>query len=86
MISSPADRKRIKDAMQEISDSMTRMDAEKDLIKEIIKDLNDQFKISKRILSKMARTYHKQNFHNEQQLNDEFESLYTEVVDLKSGD
>lgn len=84
MISSPADRKRIRDAMSEISGSMTRVDAEKDFQKEAISELHDQFKISKRILSKMARTYHKQNFHSEQQNNDEFETLYTEVVDIKA--
>jgi len=86
MISSPADRKVIKDAMQELSNSMTRVDAEKDYQKEAIAELNDKFKISKRILNKMARTYHKQNFQNEQQAHEEFETLYTEVVELKSGD
>lgn len=84
MISSPADRKKIKDAMDEISASMTRIDAEKDLIKEIIVELNDNFKISKKILNKMAKTYHKQNFINEQQDHEEFETLYSEVVELKS--
>ena len=84
MITSPADRKKIKDALQEISDSMTRIDAEKDLIKETINDLHDNFKISKKILNKMARTYHKQNFLNEQQNHEEYETLYEEVVNLKS--
>jgi uncharacterized FlgJ-related protein len=84
MISSPADRKKIKDAMDEISASMTRIEAEKDLIKEIIVELNDNFKISKKILNKMAKTYHKQNFINEQQDHEEFETLYSEVVELKS--
>jgi hypothetical protein len=86
MISSPADRKKIKDAMEEISNSMTRIDGEKDYIKEAISELNDQFKISKRVLNKMARTYHKQNFLNEQQNHEEFETLYTEIVELRSGD
>ena len=85
MITSPADRKKIKDALQEISNSMTRVDAEKDLIKETIADLHDNFKISKKILIKMARTYHKQNFLNEQQNHEEYETLYEEVVNLKSG-
>lgn len=84
MITSPADRKKIKDAMEEVSNSMTRIDAEKDLMKQIISDLHDNFKISKKILNKMARTYHKQNFLNEQQNHEEFETLYQEVVDLKS--
>ena len=56
MISNPADRKKIKDALQEISDSMTRISAEKDLIKDIIGDLNEQFEIDKKILNKMGRS------------------------------
>lgn len=85
MISSPVDRKKIKDAMEEISNSMLRIAAEKDFIKEAIAELHDQHKISKKILNKMARTYHKQNFQNEQQDHEEFETLYTEVVELQSG-
>jgi hypothetical protein len=82
MITSPADRKKIKDALQEISNSMTRMDAERDLIKEIKADLHEDFKeqLSKKQISKMARVYHKQNFTEEQQAADEFETLYEEVV------
>ena len=38
-ISSPADRKKIKDALHEISGSMTRIEAERDYIKEAIKEL-----------------------------------------------
>jgi hypothetical protein len=86
MISSPVDRKKIKDAMQEISNSMTRIDAEKDYIKDAVNELNDQFKLSKRVLNKMARTFHKQNFLNEQQNHEEFETLYTEIVELRAGE
>ena len=43
MISSPADRKRIKDSLQEISDSMTRMQAERDLVKDIKANLYEEY-------------------------------------------
>ena len=33
MISSPADRKKVKDSIKELSDSMLRVDSEKDLQK-----------------------------------------------------
>ena len=83
-ISNPADRKKIKDALQEISDSMTRMEAERDLIKDIINDVNDNFKLPKKYISKMAKIYHKQNFANEQQETDELESLYITIVDTQN--
>lgn len=83
-ISNPADRKKIKDALQEISDSMTRMEAERDLIKDIVNDVNDNFKLPKKYVNKMARIYHKQNFAKEQQETDELESLYITIVDTQN--
>lgn len=80
-ISNPVDRKKIKDALQEISDSMTRIEAERDLIKDIVNDVNDNFKLPKKYINKMARIYHKQNFAKEQQETDELESLYITIVD-----
>lgn len=83
-ISNPVDRKKIKDALQEISDSMTRMEAERDLIKDIVNDINDNFKLPKKYVNKMARIYHKQNFAKEQQETDELESLYLTIVDSQA--
>lgn len=84
-ISSPADRKKIKDALQEISDSMTRAEAERDLIKNIVKDVSDNFKLPKKYINKMARIYHKQNFQITQQETEELESLYITIVDTQNG-
>ena len=83
LISNPEDRKKIKQALIEISDSMTRIDAEKDLIKDIIQDTSDNFKLPKKYLNKMARIYHKQNFSKEQQETEELESLYINVVETQ---
>lgn len=83
-ISNPVDRKKIKDALQEISDSMTRMEAERDLIKDIVNDVNDNFKLPKKYITKMAKIYHKQNFAKEQQETDELESLYLTIVDSQA--
>jgi PP-loop superfamily ATP-utilizing enzyme len=80
-ISSPADRKKIKDAFREISDSLTRMAAERDLIKDIVKEVSDNHKLPKKYINKMARIYHKQNFAVTQQENDELQSLYITIVD-----
>lgn len=79
-LSNPADRLKIKKMLAEISNSMTRIDAEKDLIRETIKEMSDQFQLPKRTLTKMAKVYHKQNFQQEVQSHEEFESLYESVV------
>lgn len=85
-ITNPADRKKIKDALQEISNSMTRMDAERDLIKEVKANLFEEYKehLSKRQIAKMARVYHKQNFQEEVMLHEQFETLYEEITGSKT--
>ena len=45
------DRKKIKGALGEISDSMTRVEAEKVFVKEVLKNLSDEFKIPKKTLA-----------------------------------
>lgn len=74
------DRKKIRDAMIEASNSFIRIDAEKDLIKNIIADLNDAYKIPKKQLSKMVKVYHKNNFQEEVAEADEFEELYQTIT------
>jgi hypothetical protein len=59
--SSDADKQRMKGAMDEISNSYTRIEAERDFIKEAIIALEDDVGIPKKYLSKMARIYHKNN-------------------------
>ena len=83
-ISSPADRVKIKKMLGEISDSYTRMAAERDLIKETIKEMADDFELPKRTLNKMAKTYYKQSFFKDSADHEEFESLYQNIVELKN--
>jgi len=85
MISSPADRKKFRDAIQEISNSMTRKEAESDLIREIVKELNAEFQLPKKIINRIAKTYHKQNFTQEKQDHEDFETLYEEVTGVQKS-
>jgi hypothetical protein len=80
------DKKKIKGALYEISNSKTRIEAENDLVKEILKNLYDEFKIPKKTLAKLANTYHKQNFNEEVALNDEFEVIYQTVTNNGTDD
>jgi hypothetical protein len=85
MINNPVDRKKINDALQEVSDSMTRIGAEKDLIRTIVSDLSEEFQLPKKTVNKLARIFHKQNFAQESQEFDELETLYEEVIAIKSN-
>ena len=82
MISNEVDRKKFNDALQEISNSMTRVAAEKDLIKDIVVDLSEQFQLPKKTINKLAKVYHKQSFSQEEQEFDELQTLYEEVINL----
>ena len=74
--SSPNDRKTIKDAMTEISNSMVRIDSEKAYIKEAIEVLNDKVDIDKKYLNKLARVYHKQTLAQVTGEMEDLEALY----------
>lgn len=74
--SSPEDRKQILQVLQEISNSMTRAEAERDYIKEAVKDVCTKYELPKKEFRKMARVYHKQNFTEEVQSADTFQTMY----------
>lgn len=82
-ISSSVDREKIRKMLAEISGSMTRIEAERDLIRETIKEMSDQFQLPKKTLNRMAKVYHKQNFNQEVAEHEEFESLYEEITQVK---
>ena len=79
-ISSPVDRQKIKKMLGEISASMTRTEAERDLIRETIKAMSDEFQLPKKTLSRMAKVYHKQNYTQEVAEHEEFEDLYETII------
>lgn len=79
MISSPEDRKKVAKAIQEISDSMTRIDAEKDLIRDIIQVTYENHEIDKKHIRKLATIYHKQSMSDFKMEYDEVETLYEEL-------
>jgi len=82
VISNPADQVKIKKMLSEISDSFTRIEAERDLIKETIEALSEDFAIDKKILRKMARIFHKQNYSTVEAEQEELSLLYESVVGI----
>lgn len=72
-------KKALKDFCVEMSSSMFRGEAERTLQREAIKDFADNYEIDKKILRKMARVYHKQNFFTTVEEQNEFEAVYNQV-------
>jgi DNA-binding transcriptional regulator GbsR (MarR family) len=79
-LSNPADRKAIYDAIREISNSMTRMEAEKDLISETLKAVKDKFELPPKYVRTLAKIYHKQNFNQIKEEQAEVEELYESIT------
>jgi archaellum component FlaC len=78
--SSPEDRKKIMNAVQEISNSLSRIESERDLIKEILADVEDKFELPKKYTRKVAKIYHKQNISQIQQEQEDLVSIYETVT------
>ena len=79
-LSNPADRKAVYDALREISNSLTRMEAERDLISETLKSVKDKFELPPKYVRTLAKIYHKQNFNQVKEEQAEVEFLYEAVT------
>lgn len=75
-----SDKQKTKDAVIELSNSMLRQDAERDLQKDICNRIKDEVGLEPKYLKRMAKVYHKQNFSEVRSEHEEFETLYEEVI------
>jgi archaellum component FlaC len=78
--SDPQTKQTLLNALKEMSNAMTRIEAEKELIKEIVEEVSDKVEIPKKYLNKMARIYHKQNLTEVRNEMDDLETLYEAVT------
>lgn len=77
---SPQQKAAIKGCLQEVSNSFTRIEAERDNIKSIVQRMADEFEMNKRISRKLARIYHKRNIEEERAEQQEISDTYDEVT------
>ena len=79
-IYTPSQKATIKGCLHEISNSMTRNEAERDNIREIVNRLHDEFGFKKRMARKLARVFHKRNLEEENALQEELTETYEAVT------
>jgi hypothetical protein len=79
-ISNPADREKLLNVLRECSASLTRMEGEKDYIKESVTEICKQLQLPKRLVNRMVKVYHKQNYDEEVAVHEQFETLYETIV------
>lgn len=85
MLSNPADRKRLVDAMKELSNSMTRVEGERDFQKEAIDAVAEELNLEKKYIRKLATIYHNQSMTQFKQENEEVETLYEIIINTSQG-
>jgi len=77
---SEPDRDKLFKVIKECSDSMTRQDAEKDFVRESIAETSKNMQLPKKLIARLVKVYHKQNFDEEVAVHEQFETLYETVV------
>lgn len=80
------DKQKLKEMIGEITKCMLRIDAEREAMKEIIKDAADRYKIDKKLVRRIASTMYRSNYADVQAEHEEFETLYETIVEGKKTD
>lgn len=75
----PQDRVKLIAALNDMSTSFTRVEAEKSLQKNVRDDICEELNLNKKVFSRLATTWHKQNFADEVEASREFEDIYQSI-------
>lgn len=73
-------RKKIQDALKEMSESMTRVEAEKDFQKEIAERMLTECMVPKKDFNKLAKIYHASTLAQEASKNEEFMQFASSIL------
>jgi hypothetical protein len=77
---SAEEKDRLMKAVKEMSNSLARMEGEREYVSEATKKISDDVKLSKKLVAQLVKVYHKQNFEEVVAINNEFEDLYKSIV------
>ena len=77
---SEPDKEKLYKVIKECSDSMARIDGEQDFIRESIAETAKNMQLPKKLVSRLVKVYHKQNYDEEVAVHEQFETLYESVV------
>ena len=74
------DKLKLLKAIKDIDIAMTTIDGARDTIKNIKNEICEELDLKTKVVSKLARTFHKGNFEEEQELSAEFEKLFETIT------
>ena len=83
VLSNAEDRRKLKAMIVEMTNTLSRVDAEREHLKEIASAAVEEFDIKKTLINKLARTMYKNNYADLQAENEHFEFLYESLEDNK---
>lgn len=75
----PVDLQKIEDAIKEASNSRLRIDAERELIKDIRIKLKEESGMPPKIFNKLLNVYHKQNYEEVASENEAVNETYEKI-------
>lgn len=78
----PEDITKLKKALKEMDDSMTRGQAEKDLQKAVVAKMVEEVGVGKKIFKRMAKTFHNADFDMATEEDRDFAATYETVTGL----
>lgn len=76
MPSNPADRKKIKDALYEMSGALQFIEDKRNFMKDIATTLDENYSLPKKVAMKMARTIFKDNYSDVSAESDRFSTAF----------
>jgi hypothetical protein len=76
MIINTRTKQDILNCLQEMSNSMIRIEAERDHMKSILEKMKDEYEIPPKIGRRLAKTFHKRSYEEEVASNQEFSDAY----------
>ncbi len=79
-LNTPADCKAIRTALDQISESYTKIATEKAQVKDIFKALEDKFKLPKKTLRTVAKLYYRQTVVEFETETSEVKSIYKSIT------
>ena len=82
MPSNPAELKKIDTALQQISDSKTRIEAEQEHIKEVVQVIHDEYGLEKKLIRQLAKVWHMRNYAEEVTQQEDFQEAYEALTSV----
>ena len=73
------DKEKVASAVREMSDSMLRIDAERELMKDIVDVTNEKYGVDKKHFRKISNIFHKRNLEESRTEANEVYELYEEL-------